>query len=63
MSRIINKATMPTGHVSPKRWMKYVARNPSVVKVSNSQRLKHMHSSWRKPFDIRDNTTDTLLGE
>ena len=28
--KIITKQTKPEGHVSPKRWMKYIARNLSV---------------------------------
>ena len=60
--KIITKATMPTGHVSPKRWIKYIARNEPLVKtVKNPD--KYLHSGNRRPFDIRDNTTVTLLGD
>ena len=39
--KIITKQSKPTGHVSPKRWMKYIARNEPLVKFAKP----HKHSS------------------
>jgi hypothetical protein len=30
--KVINKSTKPEGHVGPKRWIKYVARTPPLMR-------------------------------
>jgi hypothetical protein len=44
----IPKEAKPIGHVSPRRWMKYVARNPASSKTlaSAAKRAnKYLHAS------------------
>jgi hypothetical protein len=41
------KAAKPTGHVSPRRWMKYIARNlPLVKRIKKPER--YLNSAQRK---------------
>lgn len=42
----ITKEAKPVGHISPKRWMKYIARNPAVVKrVKHPEKYRHAQAS------------------
>jgi hypothetical protein len=39
------KAMVPQGHVGPRRWWKYIARNPPLGKVMRPER--YLHASAR----------------
>ncbi len=45
---MITKEAKPVGHVGLKRWIKYIARNPALVKrVQNPE--KYLNSSAKEP--------------
>jgi hypothetical protein len=52
---MITKDMKPVGHVSPKRWMKYVARNPAstkTVEAATKRADKYLHA-FRRTYATR----------
>jgi hypothetical protein len=48
---MMTKEMRPVGHVSPRRWMKYIARNPvapKTIEAATKRAAKYLHSSRRR---------------